>query len=102
MTFDGETAKFLGDVLTVIQQSRMRCPEMEVLLTERISFSDADRGERDPREDSKVDIKFVICKGGVDAGGDARSGRLRGLLEEELSALLVSVQPSPVPPLAVF
>ena len=66
MTFDGKSAKFLGDVLTHLEHSRMRCPEMEVLLTERISFADVDRDERDADGDSKVDIDFVICRGGVD------------------------------------
>jgi len=65
MAFDGETAKFLGDVLANLEHSRMRCPEMEVLLTERISFADVDRDKRND-EDDKVDIKYVICKGGVD------------------------------------
>ncbi|MBT4866325.1 MAG: hypothetical protein HON53_14570 [Planctomycetaceae bacterium] len=66
MTFDGKSAKFLGDVLTSLEHSRMRCPEMEVLLTERISFADVDRDDRDADDNPKVDVNFMICKGGVD------------------------------------
>ena len=40
MNFDGQTARFFGNVISVLQDSRMTCQEMNIVLTERISFVD--------------------------------------------------------------
>ena len=59
MTFDGERASFFGDVRAVLGDSRMSCHEMQVLLTERLSFTD-DRKRPD------VKIRSILCKDGVE------------------------------------
>lgn len=59
MLFDGQTATFLDDVKAALKNSRLQCEEMEVVLTERISFRD-DAGSRPTAE-----VQRVICKDGV-------------------------------------
>ncbi len=59
MLFDGQTATFLDDVKAALKNSRLQCEEMEVVLTERISFRD-DSGPAPTAE-----VQRVICKDGV-------------------------------------
>lgn len=71
MTFDGRTARFFGNVRTVLNDNRMRCQEMHVLLTKKLSFSDpqtipADAGAAEQR---MVDIYSILCSDGVDFRG---------------------------------
>jgi hypothetical protein len=60
MTFNGRSAQFFGEVASDLADNRMTCDEMEVVLSQHISFTD-DNVESDERE-----IEHVICKGGVD------------------------------------
>jgi hypothetical protein len=60
MTFDGEVADFYGSVRAVLQDNRMRCDQMHVELTSRISFPD-DRPGGD-----NVEIRSIVCKDGVE------------------------------------
>ena len=59
MLFDGQTATFLDDVRAVLKNSRLTCAEMEVVLTERLSFRD-DSGPAPTAE-----VQRVVCKDGV-------------------------------------
>ena len=59
MLFDGQTATFLNDVRGALKNSRLQCEEMEVVLTERLSFRD-DAGPAPTAE-----VRRVICKDGV-------------------------------------
>lgn len=59
MLFDGQTATFLDDVNAVLKDSRLQCEEMEVVMTERLSFRD-DAGPAQTAE-----VQHVICKDGV-------------------------------------
>ncbi len=60
MLFDGQTATFLDDVKAVLKNSRLTCAEMEVVLTERLSFRD------DPGPAPLAEVQRVICKDGVE------------------------------------
>ncbi len=60
MTFDGQEARFLKNVLLRLNDSRMYCEEMTVGLTERIRFADEERPSSD-----EVQIQQVTCKHGV-------------------------------------
>ncbi|MDA1017486.1 MAG: hypothetical protein O3A00_23895, partial [Planctomycetota bacterium] len=44
MNFDGMTARFFGNVRSVMQDSQMECQEMNIVLTERMSFVDDAKG----------------------------------------------------------
>ena len=59
MLFDGQNATFLAEVTATLKNSRLRCEEMEVVLTERLSFRD-DAGPAPTAE-----VQQVICKDGV-------------------------------------
>ena len=60
MTFDGGITKFRGGVRSTVEDSRVRCEEMDVYLTERIQFADGKRkGKQKPQ------VKLVICNLGV-------------------------------------
>lgn len=59
MLFDGLNATFLADVTATLKNSRLQCEEMEVVLTERLSFRD-DAGPAPTAE-----VQRVICKDGV-------------------------------------
>ncbi len=67
MTFDGLNAKFFGNVRAVLNnegmRSNMRCEEMDVLLSERISFAE-NRGSEE-LDQSNSEIARVYCKDGV-------------------------------------
>lgn len=68
MTFNGLNANFYGNVRAVLNndglRSNMRCEEMEVVLSERISFieSQSDRATGD----TKAEVSRVYCKDGVE------------------------------------
>ncbi len=59
MLFDGQNATFLANVEATLKNSRLQCEEMEVVLTERLSFRD----EVGPAPTAEV--QRVICKDGV-------------------------------------
>ncbi|MBS0263376.1 MAG: hypothetical protein JSS02_15650 [Planctomycetes bacterium] len=60
MEFDGRLAKFFSDVHSKLSGSDMRCEEMDVMFTRRISFAE------DSRRDQEVDIQSLVCRDGVD------------------------------------
>jgi hypothetical protein len=60
MLFDGQTAVFLDDVKAALSDSRLQCEEMEVVLTERLSF------RQDASPPAQAEVKRVICKDGVE------------------------------------
>ena len=60
MLFDGQTATFLGTVKSALKDSRLNCEEMEVVLTERISFQD------DSGPPQQAEVRRVNCKNGVE------------------------------------
>lgn len=59
MTFDGERAKFRGGVRSALADSRMRCGEMDVYMSQRVSFTDKNRKK-------EAQIHSVVCSGIVD------------------------------------
>ena len=59
MLFDGQTATFLNGVEAALKNSRLKCEEMEVVLTERLSFRD------DAGPPPTAEVQRVICKDGV-------------------------------------
>lgn len=59
MTFDGNEALFFGDVRSIMKNHRILCQEMQVLLTNRFSFSEKNT-------DQKAEISKVNCKDNVD------------------------------------
>ncbi|QDT88542.1 hypothetical protein [Gimesia algae] len=60
MIFDGLTANFFGKVRTNLGDNRLRCQEMEVILSERVSFT-----EKNPSE-QKPDVHYITCRDGVE------------------------------------
>lgn len=60
MIFDGLTANFFGKVRTNMGDNRLRCQEMEVVLSDRVSFT-----EKQP-EGQKPTIHFISCRDGVE------------------------------------
>lgn len=60
MEFDGLTATFLNDVQAALNDSRLRCEEMQVVLTQRYSFS----GQQPNAP--QAEVRRVICKDGVE------------------------------------
>ncbi len=60
MTFDGELARFFGNVRAELGDSSMNCQEMQVRLTEKLSFTD------DQQQQPNVEIRNVLCKDGVE------------------------------------
>lgn len=60
MIFDGLTANFFGKVRTNLGDNRLRCQEMEVILSDRVSFT-----EKNPSE-QKPDVHFITCRDGVE------------------------------------
>ena len=60
MIFDGLTANFFGKVRTNMGDNRLRCQEMEVILSDRVSFT-----EKRPK-DQKPTIHFITCRDGVE------------------------------------
>lgn len=60
MTFDGRSAEFRGEVKAKLSESDVLCERMEVMLSDRISFTEM--GAREPRKgDTKTDLAAVHC-----------------------------------------
>ncbi|MBC8112864.1 MAG: hypothetical protein H7062_00650, partial [Candidatus Saccharimonas sp.] len=55
MEFDGQTAKFLGNVRAELGLTRMKCEQMDVELLARLSFADPDLQQQQP------DLKSIHC-----------------------------------------
>lgn len=68
MTFDGLNANFFGNVRAVLNndglRSNMRCEEMEVVLSEKISFIDSQSDRA--KGETKAEVSRVFCKDGVE------------------------------------
>lgn len=60
MVFDGLTANFFGKVRTNMGDNRLRCQEMEVILSDRVSFT-----EKNSREQNSK-VHFITCRDGVE------------------------------------
>lgn len=60
MVFDGLTANFFGKVRSNMGDNRLRCQEMEVVLSDRVSFTD-----KQP-EGQKPTVNFITCRDGVE------------------------------------
>ncbi|MCA9005642.1 MAG: hypothetical protein KDA70_10255 [Planctomycetaceae bacterium] len=60
MIFDGLTANFFGKVRTNLGDNRLRCQEMEVILSDRVSFTEKNSSEQKP------DVHFITCRDGVE------------------------------------
>ena len=71
MTFDGRTARFFGNVRSVLNDNRMRCQEMHVLLTKRLSFSEENQLDdpNRPRDERPIDVYSILCSDGVEFRG---------------------------------
>lgn len=59
MTFDGRQARFFGNVRAELADSRMRCHEMDVDLTDRLSFT----AQQQPQD---IAVHKVRCRHGVE------------------------------------
>ena len=62
MDFDGLTANFFGKVRTNMGDNRLRCQEMDVILSDRISFID----KQSNKKDEKPTVHFITCRDGVE------------------------------------
>lgn len=60
MVFDGLTANFFGKVRTNLGDNRLRCQEMEVILSDRVSFT------KKQSKDQKPNVHFITCRDGVE------------------------------------
>ncbi|QDU47847.1 hypothetical protein Pan110_01570 [Gimesia panareensis] len=60
MVFDGLTANFFGKVRTNMGDNRLRCQEMEVVLSDRVSFTEKQS------KDQKPTVHFITCRDGVE------------------------------------
>ncbi len=69
MSFDGQTAEFYGDVDAKLEGSSLRCQEMKVELTERISFAGDAASQRDG-----IEVHRVFCRDGVEISNDRYEG----------------------------
>ena len=66
MTFDGKQAKFYGNVRTDMDKNRITCEEMNVVLKEKINFSEVDQIKQPKTKDKKkADIETLDCFGNV-------------------------------------
>jgi hypothetical protein len=66
MEFDGKTAKFYEDVRTILEDNRMSCQEMQIELTEAVSFSEEPKGKRNKQgKPDNVDVHRIHCQDGV-------------------------------------
>lgn len=70
MSFDGRTAEFYGDVEAKLESSGLRCQEMKVELTDRISFAGDAAAQRDG-----IEVHNVYCRDGVEIKNDVYEGR---------------------------
>ncbi|MCH9654023.1 MAG: hypothetical protein K0U86_11150 [Planctomycetes bacterium] len=62
MDFDGLTANFFGKVRTNMGDNRLRCQEMDVILSDRVSFTE----KQSSKKDEKPDVHFITCRDGVE------------------------------------
>ncbi|QDU12051.1 LptA/OstA family protein [Gimesia aquarii] len=60
MIFDGLTANFFGKVRTNMGDNRLRCQEMEVILSDRVSFTEKNSKEQKPK------VQLITCRDGVE------------------------------------
>ncbi|MGC1272545.1 MAG: hypothetical protein WBC44_02470 [Planctomycetaceae bacterium] len=74
MEFDGDRAKFFGDVQTELQANLMTCQEMEVRLTSRFDFATAGKPGAVSDRETRPEIAEVICRQRVRVDGKAREG----------------------------
>lgn len=68
MNFDGETAKFRGQVRAFVENSRIRCQELDVLMSRRVSFQQRPSRDRDRssgNDEDRPEVKTVICRDSV-------------------------------------
>ncbi|QDT40122.1 OstA-like protein [Gimesia alba] len=74
MVFDGLTANFFGKVRTNMGDNRLRCQEMEVILSDRVSFS-----KKQPKG-QKPNVHFITCRDGVEVeSNEYMENRLVGI-----------------------
>ena len=99
MLFDGQTATFLDNVNAVLKDSRLQCEEMEVVLTERLSFRD------DAGPATTAEVQRVICKDGVhveqklfvdDNPSEIRHGDFATLTLDQISGRMVAIGPGKI------
>jgi hypothetical protein len=60
MHFDGATARFFVGVRAALDQDELRCEEMIVTLSRRISFADG------PDDSEDIEVRNVVCRDGVE------------------------------------
>ena len=60
MVFDGQSANFYDDVKAALNDSRLQCEEMEVVLTDRILFTG------NQNKVPAAEVRQVVCKEGVE------------------------------------
>ena len=60
MVFDGKSATFYDDVKAALNDSRLQCEEMEVVLTQQILFSGG------PGKLPAAEVRQVVCREGVE------------------------------------
>lgn len=60
MVFDGLTANFFGKVRTNMGDNHLRCQEMDVVLSDRVSFTEKQSEEQRPT------VHFITCRDGVE------------------------------------
>lgn len=68
MDFNGLVATFLVDVKSRFGENRVKCQEMEVQLTKRVSFSEGNA------EGQKAEVDLVSCKEGVEIDNSEYKG----------------------------
>lgn len=74
MRFNGETAKFFAGVRATLDQDELRCEEMDVTLSRRISFAE---GADDSEE---IKVNTVVCRDGVELKShEYKENRLIGI-----------------------
>lgn len=88
MDFDGLTARFRGQVRAVVEDSRVRCEELDVLMARRISFGRRPAGSR-----QQPQIQTVFCRGGVDVESyEYRESRLVQIRKARMEEFTVQQQ----------
>ncbi len=61
MIFDGLTANFFGKVRTNMGDNRLRCQEMDVILSDRVSFTE----KQSEKKEERPTVHFITCRDGV-------------------------------------
>lgn len=99
MLFDGQNATFFADVEATLKNSRLQCEEMEVVLTERLSFRD------DAGPSPTAEVQRVICKDGVridqklyvdDEQSEIRHGEFAKLTLDQTSGQMEGIGPGQI------